>query len=251
MSEQLRRQTAHARVDTDTQRLQRSAVTDVAGRGAAQAAVSHCHGLVHAVAECTDALISAKDLEGRYVLANRQFCEVYHATSASVLGRTDHQLFAPDLADALWADDRRVEQRGETLRFEELALLPDGPHYLASFKCPLAGADGGIVGVLGLAIDITGRKALEAQVRAHQAQAELLDRIIDVLASPDELAGTLGDILRLLETGMPVELACVFCTGAPGRAWLATGRGRSSHGLAERLGFIAANGPGVDSREFD
>ena len=51
--------------------------------------------------------IYIKDPRGRYVYANDLACELLERLRSDVLGRSDSELFPPDLADAMQAHDRR------------------------------------------------------------------------------------------------------------------------------------------------
>lgn len=72
-------------------------------------------------------MIFLKDLEGRYLQVNRQFELTFKLTPDQVLGRTDAELFPPELA-AFRATDRSVLEAGSSLEFEEQAVYADGAH---------------------------------------------------------------------------------------------------------------------------
>ena len=101
--------------------------------------------------------IYIKDPQGRYVYANDLACELLECSRTDVLGRSDSELFPPDLADAMQAHDRRAMAGREPVIAEERFRLPGHPEMTwgLSIKQPLFEEDGRPDGVAGLTIDIT------------------------------------------------------------------------------------------------
>ncbi len=106
--------------------------------------------------------IFLKDVAGRYLLINRRYEELFHVTKQNVVGRTDFDIFPPQIAESYQANDRSVLAAGQPLALEEHAPQDDGLHTYISTKFPLKGPDGTVTGVCGIATDITDRKQLEA-----------------------------------------------------------------------------------------
>ena len=127
-------------------------------------------------------MIYVKDLEGRYLLVNRHFSELFHLAAGDVLGKTDHDLFPADIADAFAAMDRRVVTEGAPLTEEEVAPLDDGVRTYLSVKCSARGRRGQAYAVFGISTDITDRKRMEQALiesRQHyQALAESLPHLV-------------------------------------------------------------------------
>ena len=113
----------------------------------------------------------AKDRHGRYVLVNREFEEMI---GRDIVGLTDDDLFEPEVAALLRANDAEVMRVGSVIEAEESIPHPDGDRTYISVKFPYVGpgVDGG---VCGIGTDITQRirgeqerRDLEAQL--HQSQ---------------------------------------------------------------------------------
>ena len=120
---------------------------------------------LQAVIDNTTAVIYLKDLEGRFLLINRQFENLFHVTREQVIGKTDYDVFPKDLADAFQANDRRVIDSGEVLKIEEVAPQHDGLHTYISIKFPLYDATHSLYAVGGISTDITERKQAEQKLR--------------------------------------------------------------------------------------
>lgn len=130
--------------------------------------------LLEAIIDNSAAVVYVKDLQGRYLLVNRRYEEIFHLTRGTILGRTDHELFSKEAADAFRAIDRRVAADGIALTEEEVAPQHDGPHTYISVKCPLRDPDGKTYGVFGISTDITERKNAERIVRESEGRLRML-----------------------------------------------------------------------------
>jgi PAS domain S-box-containing protein len=131
--------------------------------------------LAKAIAEATDDVIFAKDLAGRYRYANPATLAAVGRAREQVIGRTDLEFMAdPQVARHLMASDRRVFDSGEVVEVEEPVALPDGTvrHWL-SRKMPLRDGTGRIVGLLGVARDITQRKLAQAERDADRLRLRM------------------------------------------------------------------------------
>jgi two-component system, cell cycle sensor histidine kinase and response regulator CckA len=144
---------------------------------------------LRAVAEAVPDPVFVKDRESRWLFANQATLEVLGRPAAEVLGRTDLEIHeeAP-FARALMAADRRVVESGHPEVLEERVMTPSGPRLFLSAKAPYRGADGAIIGVIGSARDITGRKEGEDRLAAEREQlAVTLRSIGDAVLATDEL----------------------------------------------------------------
>jgi len=114
-------------------------------------------------------LIFMKDLEGRYIDANKQFEQTFHLMRQDIIGRTDHDIFPPEQADSFRANDLAVLEAGRSLQFEEVAQHDDGLHTSIVWKFPLRRPDGTPYATCGIVTDITERRRAEAALREREA----------------------------------------------------------------------------------
>ena len=137
--------------------------------------------LLTAVVESTIDAVYVKDLDGRYLLFNRAASAFTGRSADEVLGRDDHALFPADEADAVMEGDRRVLEAGRPLTYEERVTGADGAvHVFLSTKGALRGADGALIGLVGVARDITESVRASEAIAAGEAELAEAQRLAHV-----------------------------------------------------------------------
>ncbi|MCO6438662.1 MAG: PAS domain S-box protein [Phycisphaerae bacterium] len=127
---------------------------------------------IQTIVDNSPAVIYAKAADGRYILTNRVFEQMFHFTRDQIVGHTDVELFTPNYAEAFQANDRRVRDTGVPIEFEERVPQDDGEHIYLSVKFPLHDLDGRVYAVCGVSTDITEKKRAEVELRRAKAAAE-------------------------------------------------------------------------------
>src|SRR5207302_9197939 len=119
-----------------------------------------------AFADHSQAVMFLKDREGRYRLVNEQFLHCFGLRRDQVIGRTDLELFPRDQALRFAANDADVLSLGAPLQSEESARYIEGERVSLGDKFPVPDASGAVIGVGGVAPDITERTRTEHALRA-------------------------------------------------------------------------------------
>ena len=114
--------------------------------------------LLQAIIDNSTTVIYVKDLEGRYLLVNRRFLDIFHLTDEAVIGRTDYDLFPKEAAEAFRAMDQRVAAANQPLTEEEIAPHVAGLHTYLSVKSQLRDGEGQPYALFGISTDITEHK---------------------------------------------------------------------------------------------
>ncbi len=129
--------------------------------------------------EYTPSPMLVKDWDGKFILANRAFAEIYGTTPDAIVGKTDFDFNSDrEQVEQFLADDRQVMRSGEAkyIPAEQLNDAVTGePRWMQTVKAPLPAPDGSNY-VLAVATDIT------KQMRATEAldeQRSFLRQIID------------------------------------------------------------------------
>lgn len=136
-------------------------------------AIHRSKQLLAEVANNTTAVIYVKDLDGRFLFVNRRFEELFKLNTGQIVGRTNHEVFPRDIADAFHANDMAVLKQDRLIEYEEFAPHADGLHTYLSLKLPLRDQTGRAYATCGISTDITERKRNEAALRAHEEQLRL------------------------------------------------------------------------------
>ncbi|HPG40131.1 MAG TPA: ATP-binding protein [bacterium] len=105
--------------------------------------------------DSSPALIFYKDINERYVRVNKKFAEMFGISISSVSGKTHAELFPKD-TDSILASDREVLGKKEpNINQSAFIHTPGGLRRMLISKIPYKDIDGHIIGIIGLAIDMT------------------------------------------------------------------------------------------------
>ncbi|GGA85862.1 ATP-binding protein [Puia dinghuensis] len=126
---------------------------------------------LESILENTNSVIFIKDLEGRYVIVNRRFAEVVNKETKNIIGRKATDIVSPAEAEHSKAVDEQVLRAGKALEMEEVFPGPGGNIHLLNVKFPLLDANGRLIGIGGIAADITDRVHYQQQLIAATREA--------------------------------------------------------------------------------
>jgi|GEM_PF-433758 len=116
-------------------------------------------------------IIFVKDVLGTYIVGNKALSELLGKTADGIIGKTDADLFPIDFATGFRDQDVAMLADGAIHRNEDSVTYPDGRlAQLEITRVPLTGSSGELLGLIGVARDITARK------KADQALAEAEER---------------------------------------------------------------------------
>jgi PAS domain S-box-containing protein len=121
--------------------------------------------LTQAVAEASNDAIFAKDLDGRYLMCNREAARLIGRPVEEIVGADDRELFPPEQAARLIANDARVMAENRISTFDEELSTADGLLTLSATKGPLHDEAGRVAGLFGISRDISERKHAEQALR--------------------------------------------------------------------------------------
>lgn len=123
-----------------------------------------------------DACFYVKDVDGRYLFANRALGLVFNAEPSAIVGRGDGDFVDLTRCDTITVTDREVFATGAKLDRDEVLYLPgSGPRTFRTVKLPLFDAQRRVVGLCGISTDITEqRRTVDELIRRNL----LLDTIL-------------------------------------------------------------------------
>jgi PAS domain S-box-containing protein len=127
---------------------------------------------LESILDNTTSLMYIKDTEGRYVMVNRRFEEILNVKQAAAIGYTDAD-FATEAEAARYKFlDEQVMRTGRSLEIEEVVPVTGGNVHLLSIKFPLRDGNGRLIGIGGIATDITDRVQYQQQLIATTREAQ-------------------------------------------------------------------------------
>lgn len=144
------------------------------------------------------AVIYMKNMDGRYVLANGEYEPIVGIPASKMLGRLDEEVFPPETASQLKANDKVVLETGEHVEREEPVRHPDGKvHTYLSTKFPVRDSEGKLIGVCGISTDMTRYRAMERELNTAK-RMEAVGLLAGGIAH--DFHNNLGIILLVAET---------------------------------------------------
>jgi PAS domain S-box-containing protein len=146
---------------------------DITKRKRAEESLRRSETQIRDILDNSPTVVFIKDIQGRYLLINRRYEELFHVGRGAMTGKTDYEIFPAEFAKAFQDADRRMLESGRPIEAEEMVPQDDGIHHYLTIKFPLSGPDGKPYAVCGIATDITERKRAEAVLRESEGRFRL------------------------------------------------------------------------------
>ena len=156
------------------------------------------HGSTSFATELTETLIDllpdlifVKDTEGRFLINNRAHAlALGAATVEETIGKTDFDFYPPDIAQRYRDEESRLLQTGDVLQ-DSTSMIKTASGQTRCFqvtKVPLRDGDARVIGLMGIARDITTLKEAEEQLRRTcERQEDLVAQRTEDLARSNQL----------------------------------------------------------------
>ncbi len=201
-------------------------VIDVTDRVLAERDRDRQQQLLTAIIDNSQSVVHAKDLRGRYLLANTLMQRALGRTEAEIIGRTDAEVHAH--VNPAWAENDRRARLGVHVTEETVTRADGVTRVYESVRFPLHDLHGVVYGTCGTSLDVTARRQLAAEqeaaaraiAEAAQAKSQFLATMSHEIRTP--LNGVLG--LMSLLAASPLDrqqLGWARAAEGSGRALLA------------------------------
>ena len=149
---------------------------DITERKLAEIALRDSEAHLRTLVSSIPDMIWLKNPDGVYLNCNPRFEEFFGAGEVDIVGRTDYDFLPREAADFFRDKDRAAIAAGKpTMNEEAVTFASDGhQELLQTIKTPMYDAAGHVLGVLGIARDITQVKAAEQELERHRHHLEEL-----------------------------------------------------------------------------
>ncbi len=189
--------------------------------------------LLRLVADTIPDLVFVKDLESRFLLVNpATLTAIGKSAEGETLGRNNREVFMDaQEAAAVMENDRRIMRTNRAEVVEENVSTPRGRRIFLATKAPLRDDRGRVIGLVGVARDITERKQAEEALLASE---EELRRAIDEAPIPIILHAEDGEVLQTSRSW--TELTGYTREDIPSLdAWLSRAYGAGAQEMREHI----------------
>jgi PAS domain S-box-containing protein len=129
--------------------------------------------LMRMVFETATDSIFIKDMNGMYMKVNGTCAQWMGKAPADMIGHTDSDYFDAETAAKIFRTDSEVVRTGRTMSLNNNYVFPTGRRHINIVKTPLKGIAGNVIGILGIARDISDIKRMEAELALTRAAEEV------------------------------------------------------------------------------
>ncbi len=145
--------------------------TDISALKTAEDKIKRSERMLRRIMDIVPSMIFVKNSRGRFIMANQTMADSYGIPVEDLIGKSHAQVHPdPDQAQQMLADDRRALEAGRPI------FIPEEPYqdvngatrWLEVIKVPCDASVFGEPAIVGLATDITERRAIEARIQESE-----------------------------------------------------------------------------------
>ncbi len=144
-------------------------ITDITDRKEAEEALIESEAQKEAILNNLPHLAWLKDCNGVYLSVNESFASYIKRPVNEIIGKTDFDFYEPEDARRYRDDDLHVILNRKQIYIEEKSR----GLYWETFKAPIFNNNNEIIGVTGIALEITTRKKSEEEVKKYSEKLSL------------------------------------------------------------------------------
>jgi PAS domain S-box-containing protein len=138
-------------------------VTDITYRKSTEEALISSEAQKKAILNNLPHLAWLKDCDGKYMSVNESFAASVNKSIEEIIGKTDYDIYPADFAQRYREEDIRIIIAKKQLYVEEQTENK----WFETFKAPIFDTIGNVIGVTGIALEISKRKNSEDEIRSY------------------------------------------------------------------------------------
>jgi PAS domain S-box-containing protein len=143
-------------------------IQDISEERASAIEAERHRAMLEAIAQTSRDAIFVKDVAGRFQFSNPMHARLVGLPPQSIIGRTDDAFFGEEIAGAMSRADERVMWRREAETIEETIDTEIGRRSFLTTKSPWILSDGALVGLIGVARDVTEYRSALDQLQRNE-----------------------------------------------------------------------------------
>jgi len=147
-------------------------VSDITKLKIAEKALYNNRQFLDAIINNSNNLICSKDLNGKFLLVNKQWEILFGIKEKDILGKTAYELFPSKIADAFHEYDDIIKKEPKPYEHEVKFDIDNQSLHFLALSFPLFDADGKLYAICGIATEITKLKEAEMQMRIARDAAQ-------------------------------------------------------------------------------
>jgi PAS domain S-box-containing protein len=145
-------------------------VQDITERKLAELALRDSEARLRAIFDHAPVTISLRDVDGRYVMVNRRFQEIFGLAEHRIVGWTPEQFYPPRFLAGIASAIDQVRRTKSTVVSEEGAPTIHGDRRYLTTRFPIVDDAGNLTGIGSISVDVTEQRAAEAALRESEAR---------------------------------------------------------------------------------
>jgi PAS domain S-box-containing protein/putative nucleotidyltransferase with HDIG domain len=160
-------------------------IKDITQRKQAEENVKSAKDELEIIIDSVPAIIFYKDIESKIIRTNKTNADALGVPIKDMVGKTPEELFSQEQAEKMRKDDKEVIISGKPKRnIIQPYTTPEGIKWQTIDKIPYRDKTGKIIGIIGLAKDITiQRKSEQKLQQSYQKLKKNMDATIDTMSN--------------------------------------------------------------------
>lgn len=154
-------------------------IMDITDRKLAEEALRRSESLLSSIIEGTSDPIFLKDRYSTFLMANSATGQAVGLPVGMIPGKTDLEIYRDkEKAKVIIETDKRIMEADKADVVEEAIPTPDGIRTYLSAKVPWHDSNGNVIGLIGVARDITARKVMEEELKTTVEELDRKNKLI-------------------------------------------------------------------------